>query len=263
MYASLAQGGLAAGTVRHIHTIVHKALKEAKVWGLIRNNPAESVKPPTAPEYERRILQPDQARALLDRLRVSDQRLYPLASLGLATGLRRNEMLALRWKDVDLAASKLTVERTLEQTVAYGIRVKAPKTKRGKRTIALPAHIVAELQAHWRAQQEARLAAGLGRIPADSLVLAGPDGKPQSPGAISKAWKGAMTAIGMPNITLHSLRHSHASVLIAGGTDILTVSRRLGHANPSITLSVYGHLIHGTDDKAAEIMEAAFGSARL
>jgi integrase len=67
----------------------------------------------------------------------------------------------------------------------------------------------------------------------------------------------------MGEITLHSLRHTHASMLIAGGMDVLTISRRLGHANPSITLSVYGHLIHGTDDKAAEIMEAAFGQGEF
>ena len=69
-----------------------------------------------------------------------------------------------------------------------------------------------------------------------------------------------MAAIGMPAVTLHSLRHTHASMLIASGVDILTISRRLGHSSPTITLSVYGHLIHGTDDRAAQVMDAAFGS---
>jgi integrase len=90
-------------------------------------------------------------------------------------------------------------------------------------------------------------------------VLAAFDGKPQLPSSISRLWASVMDKIGMPEITLHSLRHTHASMLIAAGMDILTISRRLGHASPTVTLNTYGHLIHGTDDQAAAIMEAAFG----
>jgi len=100
----------------------------------------------------------------------------------------------------------------------------------------------------------------MGKAPADSPVLATPEGKPQSPTAISSAWPRAMNAIRMPGAGLHSLRHTHASMLIAAGMDILTISRRLGHSTPTVTLSVYGHLISGTDDRAAQIMDAAFGS---
>jgi integrase len=175
-----------------------------------------------------------------------------LASLALATGMRRNEMLGLRWRDVDLDGGKLTIEQSLEQTPAHGIRIKSPKTKKGRRTISLPAATVVELRQHWREQQEQRLALGMGRAPADSHVLATYDGKPESPNRITKAWPVAMAAIGMKGVTLHSLRHTHASMLIASGVDILTISRRLGHSSPTITLSVYGHLVHGTDDRAAE-----------
>jgi len=195
---------------------------------------------------------------LLERLR--GKPLYLIASLALGTGMRRNEMLGLRWGDVDLDAGRLTIERALEQTVAHGIRTKGPKTKHGRRTISLPAHLVAELRQHWREQQEQRLAAGLGKAPDSAPVFATIDGGHLSPNAITKAWPVAMAAIGMPAITLHSLRHTHASMLIASGLDILTISRRLGHSSPTITLSVYGHLIHGGDDRAAQIMNAAFGS---
>src|SRR5262245_12437728 len=103
------------------------------------------------------MLQPDQARELLDRLRADSSEgsaessatrhsLYLLASLALATGMRRNEMLALRWKDVDLDAGRLTIEQSLEQTTAHGIRIKAPKTRKGRRTISLPGSTVAELR---------------------------------------------------------------------------------------------------------------------
>lgn len=204
------------------------------------------------------MLQPDQAAALLERLR--GKPLYLIASLALGTGMRRNEMLGLRWQDVDLDAGRLTIEQSLEQTVAYGIRIKGPKTKHGRRTISLPAHLVTELRQHWREQQEQRLGMGLGKAPESAPVFAAADGRHLSPNAITKAWPAAMAAIGMPAVTLHSLRHTHASMLIASGVDILTISRRLGHSSPTITLGVYGHLIHGGDDRAAQVMNAAFGS---
>src|SRR6516164_8274123 len=258
LYATLARTGLAPRTVKHAHNVLHRALDQAKLWALLRDNPAEMAKPPSIPDEERAILQPESARDLLERLR--GQPLYLLASLALATGLRRSEALALRWRDVDLDAGRLTVEQALEQTATHGIRIKGPKTRHGRRTISLPAHIVAELRSHWRAQQEQRLALGMGKSPLDGFVLAAIDGRPQSPDTISTAWGRAMDEIGMPEITLHSLRHTHASMLIAAGMDILTISRRLGHANPTITLSVYGHLIHGTDNRAAQIMDQVFGN---
>jgi len=91
-------------------------------------------------------------------------------------------------------------------------------------------------------------------------VFATADGQHLSPNGITKAWPRAMAEIGMSGVTLHSLRHTHASTLIASGMDVLTVSRRLGHASAVVTLRVYGHLIHGTDDRAAAIIEAAFGN---
>jgi hypothetical protein len=99
------------------------------------------------------------------------------------------------------------------------------------------------------------LAAGLGKAPDSAPVLATPLGEYQSPDAVSHAWARAV-----PEITFHSLRHTHASMLIASGMDILTISRRLGHASPAITLNVYGHLVHGSDDRAAQIVDAAFGN---
>jgi integrase len=257
-YAALARTGLAPRTIRLIHTVLHRALGQAKIWGVIRDNPADLAKPPKAPDQETSMLQPDQAAALLERLRGNP--LHLLVSLALGTGMRRNEMLGLRWQDVDLDAGRLTIEQALEETRTRGIRVKGPKTKHGRRTISLPAHLVTELRQHWRKQQEQRLAMGLGKAPADSPVLATPEGTYQSPNALSKAWPRFMAGIGMPAVTLHSLRHTHASMLIASGLDILTISRRLGHSAPTITLGVYGHLIHGTDDRAAQVMEAAFGN---
>jgi integrase len=258
LYADLGRSGLATATIRHVHVVAHRAFKEAKAWGLLRDNPADMVKPPKMQAAEVKILQAAEAKELLGKLRCGP--LYMLASLALGTGARRGELLALRWRDIDFDSRRLTIEQALEQTAEHGIRTKGPKTKHGRRTISLPAHIVAELRAHHAAQAEQRLALGMGRAPEDATVLASVDGNPLSPDTVSKQWERTMDALGRPDITLHSLRHAHASMLIASGMDILTISRRLGHANPTVTLNVYGHLIAGSDDKAAQIMEAAFGA---
>jgi integrase len=253
LYASLVRDGLAPRTVKLIHRVVHRALGQAEAWGLVRDNVAEAATPPKAADIETKMLQPDEAAALVERLRGSP--LYMVALLGLATGMRRNEMLGLRWCDVDLGAGRITISQSLEQTTAHGVRTKSPKTRSGRRTISLPATLVDALRSHWVSQQEQRLGMGLGKAPDSSPVLAAPDGSYRSPGAISQAWGRAVR-----DYNLHSLRHTHASMLIASGMDVLTISRRLGHASATVTLSVYGHLIHGSDDRAAQIVDQMFGS---
>lgn len=171
--------------------------------------------------------------------------------------MRRGELLALRWQDVDLDRAVLRVEQALEATKGR-LRFKPPKTNYGRRPITLPASLIGELRRHRKAQQEQRLALGLGKAPADALVFATWDGRVRHPDGLTKEWSTAMEAIGRPKITLYSLRHTHASQLIAAGLDVLTISRRLGHGSPAITLAVYGHLFANTDDRAAQVMEAAF-----
>jgi integrase len=215
LYAGLLRAELAPRTIKLVHRVLHRALGQAKLWGLVRDNVAELVQPPKAPDQETAMLQPDQAARLLERLHGGP--LYLLALLALGTGARRNELLALRWQDVDLDAGRIRIEQSLEQTAAYGIRTKGPKTRSGRRTISLPGHLAGELRNHWRAQQERRLVMGLGKAPDGCPVLAALDGSYQSPDAISHAWARAV-----PEITFHSLRHTHASMLISSGMDILT-----------------------------------------
>jgi integrase len=257
LYAALLREGLAPRTVGHVHRVTHRALGQAKKWDVVKDNIAASVSPPRVPRKEVVILHPAEAKAALDVLR--GKSLYLIAAMALATGMRRNELLALRWQDVDLDAASLRVVMNLEQTKQHGIRLEELKTAHSRRSIALPSYMVAELRAHWKAQQEQRMALGMGRSPEDSPVLATFDGRFRSPNAVTKEWTREMAAAGLPKkVTLHSLRHTHASTLIASGMDILTISRRLGHANPTITLNIYGHLLSHTDGRAAEIMDAAF-----
>ena len=183
----------------------------------------------------------------------------PIVAFLLGTGARRGEALALRWKDLDLDKGKALIERSLEQTKA-GLRFKSPKTKKGRRNITIPPWLLAELRSHRTRQQEQRLKLGLGRAPDDSLVFARWDGSTRSPHWLTQKFALAMADLKI-DCTLHRLRHTHVSQLIAAGMDVLTISRRIGHASPEITLRVYGHLFGNTDARAAEIMEAVF--ARL
>jgi integrase len=230
--------GLAPRTVGHVHRLMHRVLGHAVKWGVIANNPVASAEPPRVQRAEIEILAPDQVKIVLKALR--DGPLYPVAVVGLATGMRRGEIVALRWSDLDLDQGKIRVERSLEQTNA-GLAFKAPKTKAGRRSISIPTSIVTELRTHWRRQQEQRLSLGLGKAASDDLAFARHDGTPWPPDSLTADWARAIRILKLPKVTLHALRHTHVSQLIASGLDVVTVSRRIGHSNPTVTLGVYAH----------------------
>jgi integrase len=258
VYAAMVQEGLADQTRLHAHRVVHTMLKHATQWGVVSRNVASMVDAPRVRAREIEILAPAEIQTVLETLR--NKPLYPIAALALASGLRRGELLALRWQDVDLDGGSPRVEQALEETKRGGLVLKAPKTRHGRRTVTLPPSTVAVLREHWKAQQEQRLALGLGKAPADALVFADWDGSARSPQLLTKQWAKAMKCAGL-RATLHSLRHTHASTLIASGLNVVAVSRRLGHGSAALTLSVYAHLFK-PDDRAAAIMEAALTGER-
>jgi integrase len=251
VYSAMAAEGLADRTRLHLHRVIHVMLKHATQWGVVARNVAALVDAPRVRTKEMEVLTPGEMQTVLETLRGKD--LHPIAAVALATGLRRGELLALRWADVNLEAGHLQVERALEETPRGGLAFKAPKTRHGRRQVTLPPSTVALLRDHHRTQLEQRLLFGRGKEPADALVFGNFDGSPRSPHWVTAAWPKVAKRIGI-KATFHSLRHTHASTLIASGLDVLTISRRLGHGSPVITLSVYGHLFK-TDDRAAAIME--------
>jgi integrase len=248
--------GISNRTIGHAHRVLSKALKEATRHDLVLKNVASIEGPPTVSDDEEVvILSPAQLTALPTVLK--GHRLYARGMTLVYTGLRRGELLALRWNRINLDEKKLRVEETLESTKQHGLRPKAPKTKNSRRTITLPDVVVDILRDYRRQQQEFWLSLGLGRLPADTLVFPDIEDAFDSPRRVSKEWRDFADRNDMKGIPLHALRHTHASQLIDAGVDIVTVSKRLGHASPAITLKIYAHLFRKDDGKAAEAINAA------
>ena len=260
LYATLMRSGgnggaaLAPRTVGHVHRVLHRALGHAATWGVISQNVASLVSPPRVPDTGIQIISEEQIASILRHL--DGHSLRPIVSFLLGTGARRGEALALRWGDIDFHKSTVRIERSLEQTKG-SLRIKSPKTKHGRRTVAISRWLAAELRAHRARHDERRLALGMGRAPDDSPIFARWNGDFRDPNRLSQDFAAVMDVLGF-ECTLHGLRHTHVSQLIASGLDVLTISRRIGHASPAITLSVYGHMFANTDAKAAEVLDATF-----
>ncbi|MGF1628286.1 MAG: tyrosine recombinase XerC [Kiloniellaceae bacterium] len=253
----IAEGKLSTRSIRHAHGVLRAALNDAAAVELVERNVASLIRAPKVDRQEIEILTADQIADTLEKLR-DHPSLFPIVALALGTGARRGEIAALRWSDVDLDGATVRIERALEQTMA-GLRVKQPKTAAGRRTITLPAFVVAALRDHRRKALETRMALGAGALPADWPVFGNHEGNWPTPYSISDRWRDAVKNRKLPKVTFHALRHSHASALIAARLDVVAVSRRIGHASPALTLSVYGHLFDPSDDKAAAAIDAAFG----
>ncbi len=237
-HAKLLEAELSPRTILHAHRVLCKALAGTQA------RMALNVELPLIEQDEVEILEPKEVEQVLEALK--DHWLLPIVSLALATGMRRGELLGLQWGDANLDTATLRIERSVEETKT-GLRLKPPKTKRGRRTIALSEDAVAMLRAHKVQQLGLRLQLGMGKPDTTTLVFSTVEGGLLRPRNVTKAWSRVV-----PDHTFHSLRHTHASMLIHKGVDILTISRRLGHSKAAITLDIYGHLMPGADRAAAD-----------
>jgi integrase len=263
LYASLladgrkdyAGGGLSPRSVRYIHTIVHRALKDAVRWGRLARNPAEAADPPKAAGRPESITwTADQLRGFLEATRGSR---YSAAYLLLATtGLRRGEALGLRWSDLDLDAGRASIRQTVI-VIRHTVMIGTPKTAKGRRIVTLDKGTVTALREHRGRQAAERLLMGAGWTDND-LVFCHPDGTVLHPERFSRGFLETVARIGLPRIRLHDLRHGWATLALQAGIHPKVVQERLGHANIAITLDTYSHVVAGLHENAAEDVAALF-----
>jgi integrase len=250
LYGDLRTAGRAPKTIRNIHGVLSKALADAERWGLVGRNAARLADVPAVARPKLRVWSPEQTRAFLAA--VANDRLFAAWLLAATTGMRRGELLGLRWEDIDLDNGVVRVARA---RVRAGNQVVAgePKTARGRRTIALDPTTVAALRQHRKRQTEERLAAGPHY--ADSgLAFTMPGGTPIHPNRFSLWFRRRARAAGLPAIRLHDMRHSYATAGLAAGVPHKVISERLGHATVAFTLDTYTSALPAMDKSAADVV---------
>jgi integrase len=265
-YLDLLEGGKKNGeplnpkTVRNIAGTLHKALEDAVRSRKIPNNPSSHAELPRWEKPDLVIWEESNLIAFLEYAEESDDPMFPLWLLALSTGLRRGEILGLRWADIDLDNGHLVISRT-RLPLGGGVIDSTPKSKTANRRISLDPDLVATLRAFSLEQRKSRLELG-GTWQAGDLVATDLDGSPCHPLTFSRRWGRACEAAGVPVIRLHDSRHTAAVTMIRHGVPIAIVSGRLGHANVSTTMNNYWHFTESADREASAVMGAVLSSRK-
>ncbi|MBX5466877.1 MAG: tyrosine-type recombinase/integrase [Firmicutes bacterium] len=255
VYAQMLMAGRATSTIHHTHVVAHSALDQAVAWGLIPANPTDRAKPPrvTSPE----IVPPtvEELRQLFDA--AADDRLRALWWLIALTGMRKGEALALKWSDVDWERQVLRITRTV--AADGGLRViHDAKTAAGRRTVALSPYLLAILKGH-QEQQALEQAVSGPEWNAEGWIFCSENGTLLWPANVNRRFRALRSKAGLPDtVRIHDLRHAMATIWLSQGVPVKVVSERLGHANVSITLQIYGHLLPTMQAEAARQMDTLF-----
>lgn len=255
------KGGLSAQSVLHHHRLLSLALSYAVRWGEIPRNPCDLVDAPSPTAVEMQVIDEAGILLLLDACRGSW--LFLPVLLSVSTSLRRGEVLALRWSDLDCKTGLIHCRQSLESTVGSK-RLKQPKTKRSRRPVELPAFAVEELALARRERAcwvETIGPAWLGGLFETSLICCREDGLPWHPDSLSSRFRKAADSVGL-SLRFHDLRHTHISSLLAAGEPVTVVSERAGHSTPRLTLEVYGHVLPGQGQAASDRFDERMRRAR-
>jgi len=247
-------GGLNPLTVRHHHALLHRALKNAMEWGLILRNPADAAHPPKAQPTEINIMSEVEIQSFLEAAKQT--RYFHLFHTILFTGLRRSEVLALRWLDIDLLLCQISISRSIHRLRNGSFVFQQPKSAKGRRTVALSPAATQVLAEYREKTATERLLEG-NLLKESDLVFSRIDGFPLRPDTISRAWSDLAKKNRISASRLHDARHSHASIMLKAGIHPRIVQERLGHSTIAITLDTYSHIFPGLQEAAAKKFDDA------
>jgi integrase len=253
-------GGLSPTTVRRIHAVLHKALSTAVKWQFLPRNPADAVDAPKPADTQMKFMTPEQVGVFLAAS--GNETFSTLYLTAIMTGLRRGELLGLRWEDVNLDSGQLAVRRSLVQMIDGTIAYQDPKTAHGERTVALPNTVIVSLREHRQKQDTDRSKLG-SAYQENDLIFANSLGGPIRPDNLRRNFKETLKKAGLPEIRFHDLRHTHATLMLSQGVHPKIVSERLGHSSVQITLDTYSHALPNLQAEAADKLDKAlFGDER-
>jgi integrase len=258
LYGALMTGErpLSGGTVLNLHLVLTQAFGQAVRWDMILRSPTAGAQPPRPRRSEPVVVDAVLAHRLLE---VVAETPYALATaIALGTGMRRGEILALRWSDLEADLSVAYVRRSVHPT-REGLAYELPKTKRSRRAVALPVYLQNLLQDERDAQAKRVTAATSARK--HDLVVVDADGEPVHPDSLSGGWRRKLRQAGLPPVRFHDLRHAHATLMLQQGIHPKIVSERLGHSSIGITLDTYSHVLPSMQAEAALAADDIFGAA--
>ena len=242
------KGGLSARTVKHHHRVLSGALVYAVRMNRVGRNVAHAVVPPRPGNREMNTLDERGVEALLEAAQGS--RYYSIFHLAVYTGLRRSELLGLRWKDVDLYMATLSVTQVMHKLEGGEVVFMEPKTAKSRRQVALTPDSAINLRAHKEQQEQERASVGT-TVDGNTLVFSRIDGTPIPPVSVNHAFAGITRMAGLSGIRLHDLRHTHATLLMKQGVNPKIVQERLGHSSIAVTMDIYSHVVPGLQEAAA------------
>jgi len=254
-YRAMVESGLSPATVLRAHRVLSRALKVAVQRGKLARNVASLVEPPTVKRPQTAVpLTAEEARRVLDAAR--EERNAARWTVALAVGLRQSEALGLQWRDLDLAAGSLSVQRGLHRVTGRGLVYEEPKSDRSRRTLALPTQLVQALRQHREDQEAERQHAG-SEWQEHGLVFAQVNGGPIDKKVDWKAWKALLAKAGVRDVRLHDGRHTAATLLLSAGVHPRVVMELLGHSQMRTTTDTYSHVMPALAQQAADAMSAA------
>ena len=250
-------GGLSPSSVRGHHRILSEALSHAAKWGLVVRNVAQAVDPPQPERSDMQALDAEGVGRLLFAAEKTPY--YALFHLAIHTGLRRSELLGLRWRDLDLDLLTLSVVQTIQKLNGGRVVIQGPKTSRSRRRVDLTPSSAQVLREH--RNRQAALGTFVGApVSGESLVFTHSNGSPLTPNVVSHAFRKLVRRLGFEGVRLHDMRHTHATIMLAQGIHPKIVSERLGHSSVSITLDTYSHVLPGLQERSARRFDEELSS---